>query len=64
MQQQLKQQVYMKAAVPNISIKELIDEFNFSSAAQFNRFCMREFACTPRELIRKIQKKALNGAIK
>lgn len=64
MQQQLKQQLYMKAAVPGISIKELIDEFNFSSAAQLNRFCMREFACTPGELIRKIQKKAINGTIK
>ena len=28
------------------------------------RFCMREFACTPGELIRKIQKKAINGMIK
>lgn len=56
MQQQLKQHIYMKAAIPGISIKELVDEFNFSSAAQFNRFCIREFDCTPGELIKNKQK--------
>ena len=55
MQEQLKQHIYMKASVPGISIKELIDEFNFNSATQFNRFCLREFDCTPGELIKKIQ---------
>lgn len=55
MQEQLKQHIYMRASVPGVSIKELIDEFNFNSPAQFNRFCLREFDCTPGELIKKIQ---------
>lgn len=55
MMEQLKQHIYRRAATPGVSVKELIDEFNFNSSTQFTRFCLREFSCTPTELIRKIR---------
>ena len=55
MLKQIRHQVFIKAAIPNITIKELIDLFNFDSPVQFNRFCMREFNCTPGELIKQQQ---------
>ncbi len=56
MLKQIRHQVFIKAAIPNITIKELMDLFNFDSPVQFNRFCMREFNCTPGELIKQQQK--------
>ncbi|WP_302568196.1 helix-turn-helix domain-containing protein [Culturomica massiliensis] len=55
MLKQIRHQVFIKAAIPNITIKELMDLFNFDSPVQFNRFCMREFNCTPGELIKQQQ---------
>ena len=55
MLKQIRHQVFLKAAIPNITIKELMDLFNFDSPVQFNRFCMREFNCTPGELIKQQQ---------
>ena len=55
MLKQIRHQVFVKAAVPGITIKELIDLFNFDSPVQFNRFCIREFGCPPGELIKQQQ---------
>ena len=42
-----------QVAVPSITIKDIIYEFNFSSSANFNRYCKKHFGCTPSELIKK-----------
>lgn len=55
MLKQLKQQVSTKAATPDITIKDLMEQFNFDSPSHFNRFCLREFNCTPGELIKQNQ---------
>lgn len=54
----LKQQaraVRAKASEPHVSIKDLMDVLNYSSPAQFNRFCREYLGCTPGELLRLYQ---------
>lgn len=42
-----------QAAFPTTTVKQLIYDFDFSSAANFNRYCKQHFGCTPTELIEK-----------
>jgi AraC-like DNA-binding protein len=53
---QTAKQVRMKAMDPDITICDLMTEFNFNSATHFNWFCRKQFQCTPLELIRNSQK--------
>ncbi len=53
MLKQIAQQVLYKAMEPEITIKDLMKEFKFNSATHFNRFCKKQFNCTPTELIQK-----------
>jgi AraC-like DNA-binding protein len=53
---QTAKQVKMKAMDPDITISDLMAEFNFNSATHFNWFCRKQFRCTPLELIRNCQK--------
>ncbi|MDR1602968.1 MAG: AraC family transcriptional regulator [Tannerella sp.] len=55
---QTAKQVRMKAMDPDITINDLMTEFNFNSATHFNWFCRKQFQCTPLELIRNCQKMA------
>ena len=48
---QLADRIRYKAADPDITIKELVDAFNFNSMTHFFRFCQRHFGCTPTDLI-------------
>lgn len=50
-----KQQILNKAAEPDISAKDLMNEFNFSSPAHLTSFCKKQFGLTPSELIRTHQ---------
>jgi AraC-like DNA-binding protein len=50
---QIAKQVEYKALKPDITVKDLIREFKFDSASHFNRFCRKQFDCTPGELIKK-----------
>ncbi|MDR0749766.1 MAG: AraC family transcriptional regulator [Tannerellaceae bacterium] len=50
---QMAKQIEYKAMEPDITIKDLIREFKFDSASHFNRFCRKQFGCTPGELIKK-----------
>lgn len=54
---QIAKQVEYKAMEPDITIKDLIKEFKFDSASHFNRFCRKQFDCTPGELIKKSSKR-------
>lgn len=42
-----------QAAFPTTTVKQLVYDFNFSSAANFNRYCKQHFGCTPTELVKK-----------
>jgi AraC-like DNA-binding protein len=53
----IAKQVEYKALEPDITIKDLIKEFKFDSASHFNRFCRKQFGCTPGELIKKSAKR-------
>ncbi|MDR1200642.1 MAG: AraC family transcriptional regulator [Tannerellaceae bacterium] len=53
---QIAKQVQYKAMEPEITIKDLIKEFKFDSASHFNRFCRKQFDCTPGELIKNSSK--------
>jgi AraC-like DNA-binding protein len=54
---QMARQVQYKALKPEITIKDLIKEFKFDSASHFNRFCRKQFDCTPGELIKNSGKR-------
>lgn len=40
------------AALPGVTVKDLIYNFKFSSAPNFNRYCKQHFGCTPTELVK------------
>lgn len=41
------------ASTPNITVKELMFEFEFGGSAQFTQFCKLHLGCTPSALIRR-----------
>jgi AraC-like DNA-binding protein len=53
---QIAKHVKAKAMDPDITISDLMEEFNFNSATHFNWFCKRQFHCTPLELIRSCRR--------
>ncbi|MDR0756862.1 MAG: helix-turn-helix domain-containing protein, partial [Tannerella sp.] len=53
---QIAKHVKAKAMDPDITISDLMEEFNFNSATHFNWFCKRQFHCTPLELIRNCRR--------
>jgi AraC-like DNA-binding protein len=57
---QIARQVQYKALEPEITIKDLIKEFRFDSASHFNRFCRKQFDCTPGELIKNSGKRSFS----
>lgn len=42
--------------VKNKSVKEIIIDFDFSSPANFNRYCKQHFGCTPTKLVSQIKR--------
>ena len=50
-----KQQMLNMASDPEVSAKDIMVSFNFSSLEHLNSFCKRQFGLTPKELIRKQQ---------
>ncbi|MGL4806616.1 MAG: AraC family transcriptional regulator, partial [Bacteroidales bacterium] len=55
--QQLAKDIIRKISNSNILAKDLMYEFNFSSATDFTRFCKRHYGQTPSELIKQLQGK-------
>ncbi|MDR1407123.1 MAG: helix-turn-helix domain-containing protein [Tannerella sp.] len=53
---QIAKHVKAKAMDPDITISDLMQEFNFNSATHFNWFCKKQFDCTPLELIRSCRR--------
>lgn len=54
---QKKRRVQEYISLPAVSIKDVIHYFNFSSPANFNRYCKQNFGCAPTELFDRIRKK-------
>lgn len=48
--------VLFRLSIPNVSIKEIIQEMNFSSPQQFNNFCKTNLGDTPKKLQNKLKK--------
>lgn len=55
--QQLAKDIIRKISNSNILAKDLMYEFNFSSATDFTRFCKRHYGQTPSELIKQFQQR-------
>jgi AraC-like DNA-binding protein len=51
MLKQMAMRIRYKAMDPEITIKDVMNEFKFNSATHFNRFCKQQFNCTPGELL-------------
>ena len=54
---QKKEKILCRLTQPGSSIKEIVCEFDFSSAASFNRYCKKNFGDSPRELVKKYRLK-------
>lgn len=52
---QLKDRIKRKIMDPEITAKELMNEFNFSSPEHLNLFCKKQFGMTPSQLIKSHQ---------
>lgn len=50
-----KQQILNMASDPEVSAKDIMVSFNFSSLEHLNSFCKRQFGLTPTELIKQQQ---------
>lgn len=50
-----KQQILNMASDPEVSAKDIMVSFNFSSLEHLNSFCKRQFGLTPKELIKQQQ---------
>ena len=51
MLKQLSREILLKMQDPNVAIKDIIYEYDFASYPSFNRFCQKQFHCTPTELV-------------
>jgi AraC-like DNA-binding protein len=51
MQKQLSREILLKIQDPSVAIKDIIYEYDFASYPSFNRFCQKQFHCTPTELV-------------
>lgn len=52
---QLKDRIRKKILEPEITAKDLMNEFNFSSPEHLNLFCKKQFGMTPSQLIKSHQ---------
>ena len=53
MLKQLCQRIVYELTQPNVTVKDVISKFGFSSPGNFNRFCKMNFHCSPSELLAK-----------
>jgi AraC-like DNA-binding protein len=50
---QIARHIRYKAMDPDVTIRDIMQEFKFNSATHFCRFCKQQFDCTPGELLKK-----------
>ena len=55
LQKQKNRKILSRLSFDSVSIKEIVHEFGFSSAASFNKYCKSNFGCNPTELRKKIK---------
>ena len=51
MVKQINSQIEYLLSQPGATIKEVMFELNFTSPSHFNRYCMQQFGCTPKQLL-------------
>lgn len=52
MQKQKEKKILYKLSLPGISIKDILEEFNFYDSSHFNKFCKQHYQKTPQELMK------------
>ena len=57
---QKNKKIIYRLAQPGASVKEIVYEFGFSSAASFNKYCKKNFGNSPRELVRQLKDKHID----
>ncbi|MDR0537434.1 MAG: AraC family transcriptional regulator [Tannerellaceae bacterium] len=57
---QIAARIQYKIMDPEITIKDIMQEFKFNSASHFNRFCKQQFHCTPGELLKRSREQSEN----
>jgi AraC-like DNA-binding protein len=50
---QIARHIRYKVMDPDVTIRDIMEEFKFNSATHFCRFCKQQFDCTPSELLKK-----------
>lgn len=58
---QKNKKIIYRLAQPGASVKEIVYEFGFSSAASFNKYCKKNFGNSPRELVRQLKGKHIDN---
>lgn len=58
---QKNKKIIYRLAQPGASVKEIVYEFGFSSAASFNKYCKKNFGNSPRELVRQLKDKHIDN---
>ncbi|MCI2082487.1 MAG: AraC family transcriptional regulator [Bacteroidales bacterium] len=54
---QKSKQVLLKLSDPDVTVKSVMDEFEFDSYEQFNRFCKKHYHNTPSALLKVLKRK-------
>lgn len=54
---QKNKKIIYRLGQPQTTIKEIVYEFGFSSAASFNKYCKKNFGNSPRELLKQFKTK-------
>ena len=52
---QKNKRIISQLSQPKTTIKEIVYEFGFSSAASFNKYCKKNFGNSPRELVKQLK---------
>lgn len=55
LQKKKAEQVFFMLEIPHISLKEIIEELNFTSPQQFNKFCKMNLGDTPGKIQQKLR---------
>ena len=57
MLKQKAKHIKLRLSVPTITHADIIQDFGFTDAPHFNKFCRKRFGCTPNELMQEVRKK-------
>ena len=53
--------IKLRLSVPTTTIADIIQEFGFTDASHFTKYCRKQFGCTPTELIKHIRSLSIHS---